>query len=58
MDTDQRLRIEIKNERPVELVDLTKSFSSAADEYKRFMLSEYGELPKGDVSLYIQTVHF
>jgi hypothetical protein len=56
MDTDQRLRIEIKNKRPVELVDLTTSFLGIADEYKRFMESEFGILKQEDVSLYIQEI--
>jgi len=56
MREDQRLRIEIKNHQPVQLVDLTNSFFCAADEYKRFMLAEYGELPKDDVSLYVQEI--
>lgn len=56
MQTDQRLRIEINNDKPVELTDLTKSFQSAADEYKKFMESEGIELKKENVTLYIQEI--
>ena len=56
MNTDQLLRIEIKNQRPVELVDLTNSYYCVADEYKRFMFLEYGDLPKDNVSLYVREI--
>jgi hypothetical protein len=56
MNENQRLRIEIQNHQPVELTDLTNSFFSAADEYKRFMEAEYGELTKEDVALYVQEI--
>jgi hypothetical protein len=54
--TYQRLRIEIKNNLPVELIDLTRSFQSVADEYKKFMESEGIELKKENVTLYIQEI--
>jgi len=56
MSEDYRLRIEIKNSKPVELVDLTNSFYGAADEYKRYMEAAYGELGKEDVTLYVQEI--
>lgn len=53
---DQRLRIEINNDKPIDLMDLTNSFFSVADEYKRFVESEYGEVKKEDVALYVQEI--
>jgi hypothetical protein len=56
METDQRLRIEIKTDKPVDLMDLTKSFYSIADEYKRFVELEFGQIKKEDVNLYVQEI--
>jgi len=36
MDEQSRLTIEIKNDRPVSVVDFTRSFSSIGDQYQRF----------------------
>lgn len=54
MEISTALRIEIKNQYPVELIDLTGSFFCIADEYKRFMEAEYGELQKEHITLYVQ----
>jgi hypothetical protein len=56
MQDDQRLRIHIQNTKPIELVDLTGSFFSIADEYERFVLTEHGELKREDIKLYVQEI--
>lgn len=56
MQDDQKLRIHIENTKPIELVDLTNSFFSIADEYERFVLTEYGELKKEEIKLYVQEI--
>ncbi|MCX5815689.1 MAG: hypothetical protein NTX75_05525 [Proteobacteria bacterium] len=51
--------IKIKNQQPVELVDLTNSFFSLADEYKRFIgqdvIQESGDIPE-EIKLYIKEI--
>lgn len=56
MESNYAIRIEIKNKKPIELVDLTNSFFNIADEYKRYTESKFGELKKEDVTLYIQDI--
>lgn len=50
------LTVEINNKRPIELVDLTTSFLSLGEEYKRFvgLHPEFSESP--DVRLYIKEI--
>lgn len=50
------LTIEIKNEVPVELTDLTKSFLSLADEYKRFVAKYEHPLVSDDIRLYVKEI--
>lgn len=56
MTSNSALRIEIKNRNPIELIDLTTSFFSVADEYKRYIEAEYGDVKKEDVTLYVQDI--
>jgi hypothetical protein len=53
---DTVFTIEINNKKPIELVDLTNSFLSLGEEYKRFVAShpEFSEAP--DVRLYIKEI--
>jgi hypothetical protein len=53
---DTIFTVEINNKRPIELVDLTSSFLSLGDEYKRFvdLQPEFTEAP--DIRLYIQEI--
>lgn len=44
MSNDMKLTIEIKNTEPVELMDLTHSLNSLADEYKKFLISEIHDI--------------
>jgi len=50
------LTVEINNKRPIELVDLTSSFLSLGEEYKRFVSlhPEFSEAP--DVRLFIKEI--
>jgi hypothetical protein len=50
------LTVEINNRKPIELVDLTNSFLSLGEEYKRFigLHPEFSEAP--DVRLYIKEI--
>jgi hypothetical protein len=48
---EARLTIEIKNNRPIELVDLAKSFSSFANEFQRHLAKEHPEAGAADVKL-------
>lgn len=50
---DAKLTIEIKNKQPIELVDLTKSFLSLADEFKRFIENNDPEASEAEVKLYV-----
>lgn len=51
----QRLRIEIKNTQPVELLDLTNSLLAIGDQYKRFVARHYPE-HKRDVKLVVREI--
>ncbi len=56
MDQQPKLTICIENKYPVELMDLTRSLSSFADEYMRF-LSQQADLPEqADIRLYIKEI--
>lgn len=53
---ETKLTIEIKNERPVELVDLTQSFLSISEEYKRFVAAHPEFDDTAGVKLYIKEI--
>ena len=53
---DVNLTIEIKNEVPVELTDLTKSFLGLADEYRRFVAKHEHPLVADDIRLYVKEI--
>lgn len=56
MESNSALRIELKNKEPIELIDLTNSFFSIADEYKRYVEAEHGEINKENVKLYVKDI--
>lgn len=56
MTEEYKLTIEIKNTKPVELVDLTDSLLSLADEYKRFLVSQQGPILAEEVKLYVKEI--
>lgn len=56
MKEDYRLTIEIKNTQPVELVDLTNSLLSFADEYKRFLVFRDGPTAAEEIKLYVKEI--
>ncbi len=51
MEDEMKLRVEINNKRPVELIDLAQSMLSLSDEYRRFAPSE-----NDDVKLYVKEI--
>ena len=51
-----KLTIEIKNSRPVELLELAQSFQSFADEYKRHLLKKEEPQIADDIKLYIKEI--
>lgn len=55
-DAETKLIIEIKNERPIELIDLTESLLSVGDEYKRFIAAnpEFADSP--GLKLYVKEI--
>ena len=53
--TNCKLTIEFKNNKPVELIDLTKSLLSLSDEYNRFILKE-GNKISDETKLYIKEI--
>ncbi len=56
MDGSSRLSIEIKNSRPVELLELAQSFQSFADEYKRHLLKQEEPPIADDIKLFIKEI--
>lgn len=50
------LEISIKNKKPVELGDLTKSLSSLADEFKRYVAATEPEASASAVTLYVKEI--
>ena len=54
--TEAGLSIEIKNIRPVELADLTKSFSSFAEEFRRHIELREPEASAAEVKLYVKEI--
>ncbi len=55
-DAETKLTIEIKNKRPIELIDLTESLLSVGDEYKRFIAAnpEFADSP--GLKLYVKEI--
>jgi len=53
---EPKLTVEIKNKRPIELLDLTESFLSLGDEYKRFVASHPDVAGAQNVRLYIKEI--
>ncbi|GAA0630288.1 MULTISPECIES: hypothetical protein [Thalassospira] len=51
-----RLTVEIKNKRPVQLLELTASFSAYAEEYQRFAQSAGHDTAGENVQLYVQEI--
>lgn len=56
MSNDMRLTIEIKNTELVELMDLTHSLSSLADEYKKFLSRSESVLNTDNIKLYVKEI--
>ncbi|MGD9535850.1 MAG: hypothetical protein AB7P52_02435 [Alphaproteobacteria bacterium] len=54
MADERLLRIELKNSKPVELLDLTKSLWALGQAYEDYVASEGGITPEGGVKLYIK----
>ena len=50
------LTLHIENKKPVELVDLTESFLSVADEYKRFSIKLPDPRNQNDIKLYVKEI--
>jgi hypothetical protein len=51
MVEEYKFTIEIKNTKPVELIDLTNSLLSLADEYKRYLVSQSGPTLADEIKL-------
>ena len=51
-----RLTVEIKNKKPVQLLDLTASFSAYAEEYQRFARKEGHDTAGENVQLYVHEI--
>lgn len=51
-----RLRIEIKNNAPLELIDLTEALLSIGDEYKRYLRNYPGAGKPSDLRLYVEEI--
>lgn len=56
MSNDMKLTIEIKNTEPVELMDLTHSLSSLADEYKKFLSRSESVMNTDNIKLYVKEI--
>lgn len=56
MDKHALLKIEIKNSKPVDLLELATSYNSFADEYKRYMSRSCDENISDDIRLYIKEI--
>lgn len=56
MGEEMKMTIEIKNTEPVELMDLTLSLGSLADEYKKFLVKNESALDPDGVKLYIKEI--
>jgi len=55
-NSEPRLTVEIKNRRPIELIDLTESFLSLGEEYKRFVAAHPDVAGAQNVRLYIKEI--
>lgn len=53
---DQRLRIEICNRRPVELINFTEGLLSVGNQYKRFIAKNPTLTPTEDISLFVKEI--
>lgn len=51
-----RLRIEIKNDAPLELIDLTQALLGIGDEYKRYLRSHPGAGNPSELRLYVEEI--
>ena len=56
MIDENKLTIKIDNRQPVELFDLTHSFSSLADEYKRHLSQEAIVISPDEIKLYVKEI--
>jgi hypothetical protein len=56
MEDGAKLTIAIENSRPVELLELTQSLQSFADEYRRFLLRSEEPAIADDIKLYIKEI--
>jgi len=56
MEEPAKLNIEIKNNGPIELVDLTKSLLALADEYKRHLVRSEDSIFVNDIRLYVNEI--
>ncbi len=56
MDEEARLTIEIRNERPVSLIDFSHSFLSLSDEFERYIRVHDEEAKARNVHLFIREV--
>lgn len=56
MSNDMKMTIEIKNTKPVELIDLTQSLTSIADEYRKFLVTSECSVDPDGVKLYIKEI--
>ena len=56
MPDEPKITLEIKNQRPIELTDLTKSFLAFADEYTRCSSTREDAVADRDVRLYIKEI--
>lgn len=54
--SDIRLIIEIKNEYPIELTDLTKSFSSLANEFTNYVSKTGDNILNREAKLYVKEI--
>lgn len=53
---EPELQVEIKNVRPIELLDLTESFLGLADEFREFTARHNPDVDAADVRLYVHEV--
>lgn len=56
MSDEMKLTIEIKNTEPIELMDLTHSLSSLADEYKKFLSRSESVMDTDNIKLYVKEI--
>src|ERR1700691_4178482 len=56
MDESGKIVFEIKNDYPVELLDLTRSFEGLAKEYESFANGEFEGAERGQMRLYVKEI--